>query len=1006
MPVAGRDLCSAPFGGTLRQTEWRSGVLVLQGGPGTGKTFLLEEMKRRAVSSGSLCLRATGFREEREISFSVLEQFIHVPGIPDRLRSAVGRLVRGAAPGTSSDAAPAPLLRDLVSALVAAGGRTGVVILVDDAQYLDPASQSCLLYLARRAQSHDITLVVAYPRTVCDGSRDYLEFVGLPGARLIEATGLCQEEVERLLERRVGAEAATRLAAPVHRISGGNPALATALVRDLLLAGTVPSTTPPSCERSASSTPRTPTPAQPPTLAPAPTSAPPPAPVPPTTSVPVGDAFRTAYLAALVRHPCLARIVQALAVLGADASPVRAAQLLERSTEETEQHISELECAGLLEDGGFRHPAIPAAVLGMLGAEGPGLHRRAAALLFADGAPALAVARHLVAADEPPDPSQARVLRHAWQQLLKAGQTDRALACLRLADRADLGAAQRSKVLAALIATLSCVNPLAAEPEAGRLLAAARAGQADCEALRVLVLWFLWFGFRDQAREVMTRLVESCEPSHAHDEPRGFHALIGCLWPQSLDDPAVRGYFRGTRDVTATARYGTPVTPLPRAGSARPGGPRRIPPPVTAPDADDNDAVERRPAPAVPEARRFREPDLAAVLELMREGETTLADRLCEEQRDRLPAHELPARRAFLTGLSAHIRWQLGDLRTAAAHAADALALLPDHSWGVAVGLPLSVLIAAHSLMGDPDQAARYLERPVPDELWDSSFGPLYRVARGCHLLEVGRPHAALNDFTACAPPAGTQHANALGPLGWRAYAAEAHLALGEPDRARRMAVAELMQGDRETDAHGRALQVLAVVDEPERRRNHLQEAERTLRTAGSRLSLAGVLAQLSQVDLADGHTRTARVRWNEALSLAAECGAPHRLRQLATPLDEPPAPAEPFRAEDGRPARTGPPPTAADGGLTEAEWRVASLAAAGRSNRQIATRLYITVSTVEQHLTRVYRKLSVRRRSELSGLLGPRCQEGDPARDDGERRDAAARRTRTVGTPASGAAP
>ncbi|WP_394296930.1 helix-turn-helix domain-containing protein [Nocardiopsis chromatogenes] len=47
-------------------------------------------------------------------------------------------------------------------------------------------------------------------------------------------------------------------------------------------------------------------------------------------------------------------------------------------------------------------------------------------------------------------------------------------------------------------------------------------------------------------------------------------------------------------------------------------------------------------------------------------------------------------------------------------------------------------------------------------------------------------------------------------------------------------------------------------------------------------------------------------------------------------------------------------------------------MAAEGRSNRQIAKRFYITVSTVEQHLTRVYRKLSVEGRSELARLLGP----------------------------------
>ncbi|MFF2964489.1 LuxR C-terminal-related transcriptional regulator [Streptomyces sp. NPDC057963] len=51
---------------------------------------------------------------------------------------------------------------------------------------------------------------------------------------------------------------------------------------------------------------------------------------------------------------------------------------------------------------------------------------------------------------------------------------------------------------------------------------------------------------------------------------------------------------------------------------------------------------------------------------------------------------------------------------------------------------------------------------------------------------------------------------------------------------------------------------------------------------------------------------------------------------------------------------------------FTRSERRVASLAAAGYTNREIALKLYVTPSTVEQHLTRVFRKLSVKRREEL----------------------------------------
>jgi DNA-binding CsgD family transcriptional regulator len=55
---------------------------------------------------------------------------------------------------------------------------------------------------------------------------------------------------------------------------------------------------------------------------------------------------------------------------------------------------------------------------------------------------------------------------------------------------------------------------------------------------------------------------------------------------------------------------------------------------------------------------------------------------------------------------------------------------------------------------------------------------------------------------------------------------------------------------------------------------------------------------------------------------------------------------------------------------LSEAELRVAELAADGLTNREIAARLFITVSTVEQHLTRVYRKLVVTRRVDLAKTL------------------------------------
>ncbi|WP_327224722.1 helix-turn-helix domain-containing protein [Kibdelosporangium aridum] len=55
---------------------------------------------------------------------------------------------------------------------------------------------------------------------------------------------------------------------------------------------------------------------------------------------------------------------------------------------------------------------------------------------------------------------------------------------------------------------------------------------------------------------------------------------------------------------------------------------------------------------------------------------------------------------------------------------------------------------------------------------------------------------------------------------------------------------------------------------------------------------------------------------------------------------------------------------------LTRAELRVAALAAQGCVNREIAERLFITPSTVEQHLTRVFKKLGITGRDFLPTSL------------------------------------
>ncbi|HMR22196.1 MAG TPA: helix-turn-helix transcriptional regulator, partial [Micropruina sp.] len=63
---------------------------------------------------------------------------------------------------------------------------------------------------------------------------------------------------------------------------------------------------------------------------------------------------------------------------------------------------------------------------------------------------------------------------------------------------------------------------------------------------------------------------------------------------------------------------------------------------------------------------------------------------------------------------------------------------------------------------------------------------------------------------------------------------------------------------------------------------------------------------------------------------------------------------------------------TAAAPELTTTEAQIAELVAAGRRNREIGGELFVSESTVESHLTRIYRKLGLRNRAELVHALRP----------------------------------
>ncbi|MGH3625093.1 MAG: AAA family ATPase [Sciscionella sp.] len=328
-----------------------------------------------------------------------------------------------------------------------------------------------------------------------------------------------------------------------------------------------------------------------------------------------------------------------------------------------------------------------------------------------------------------------------------------------------------------------------------------------------------------------------------------------------------------------------------------------------------------------------------AVLTLAHADDQDAAKRWCDAFLAEALARHRADWRAPLDAVRAEIALRDGDLRLAEEHAERALAAVPEQSWGVRIALPLACLLRVRTERGD-GRAAELARRSVPAAVDDTRYGVLLRYARGRWHAAAGRFQAALADFLRCGEIMAKLRIDQPSLVPWRSEAAMAHLRLGEADRARALALDELGRlGDSRTRARGITLTALALTGPRTARPGMLREAADILRDCGDRLELARTLAKLGHTHYLLGDHRRARTLTRRAENIARQCHA------VPTGPGEKPV-------------------------LSEAERRVAALAGSGHTNREIARRLYITVSTVEQHLTRVYRKLSVERRTELPARI------------------------------------
>src|SRR6476646_1148388 len=184
----------------------RSGVLIVRGEAGIGKTALLEQLIEDAA--GCTVARATGVHADMELPFAGLQQLFgsmlgSLERLPDPQRDAV-EVAFGLRSGPAPDRFEVGLA--MLGLLAEVAEQEPIVCIVDDAQWLDQASARTLAFVARRLMAESVGLVFAVREPA-----DEQTFAGLPelivgglndeDARAVLALGIPGRLDERVVDR-------------------------------------------------------------------------------------------------------------------------------------------------------------------------------------------------------------------------------------------------------------------------------------------------------------------------------------------------------------------------------------------------------------------------------------------------------------------------------------------------------------------------------------------------------------------------------------------------------------------------------------------------------------------------------------------------------------------------------------------------------------------------------------------------------------------------------------
>ena len=918
--------------------ERGGGVLVIEGGVGIGKTSLVEAGCRRAAGLGHEVLLARGSALEADFAFGVVRQLFErrLAGSDLDEREALLAGPAGAARplllgellGPAADDTSFAVLHGLYWLAANLADRRPLLIAVDDAQWVDEPSLRWLAYLSSRLEGVALRILVALrsgEATSIGASSLALRAQALAVAR----PGLLSEgAVCTIVRDAVGGRASDGLCAAVWAATGGNPLYVAELLRAVELDG----------RRLAE--------------------------LEPDELLVGGREGIALRVLARVRglDPRALGLAQALAVLGDGCELRNAAAITGMEMADATRlaaGLVRLEVLAADDRPRFIHPVVHDAVEASLGSdERDAAHRSAARLLHADGAPAGQVAAHLVGVRPAGDRWVLGRLREAARAAVDSGAPQAAAGLLGRALAEPPSPTDRGNVLR---------EAARAEASAGRETACVHLEQAlrladdprergaiALEVAEAYAALFRWADAVDVIERALAELDEADEALAARLEGE----LVVCGLHDARRASRVAPVLER---LSSRSLAGSPAEALAVAqGMAM----------VLAGRPADEAAAPLEQALLRAAARAENWDTRAALLWSLVAAErfdavASALDPMVAEVHRSGSARGLVATYSTL-GL---LELRLGALPEADAAARVALRVLQDGDFGPGLAFAATVLADVAVEAGELDEAQALLAL-LPQEGWPAGVGTvLIPAARGRLRLAQGRPAEALADFEACAamfsPEVWGTEMRDVGYLHARSGAAQALLRLGERERAREVARAELadVSAFGAPRALGIASRIAGLAQGGEHGLELLTESVAVLRNSPALLERAHSLAELGAALRRAGRRRSAREPLAEALDLAARCGA----RPLAARV------REELKATGARPRRAWRTGVEA---LTPTELRVVRLAAEGRSNREIAHQLFVTLKTVEGHLSRAYSKLGIERRGQL-----PRALEGEKTR-------------------------